>query len=341
MDLVKLKRELYRLVHPVHWYRQLRYQGQRVQTGLFGAPVFEDYSAALPKVDRGDHLIGLVLYAPSGIRPDTLSVLSALASIPTMKPFVMCNHTMTDQDKRQLKTLGVPYVQAHNRGWDFGTYRNFCLTAHHHLNPESLDHIRLTFMNDSFIFPLMGQGLDFLKRLQGPGFCGPIEQTSSQIRSRHLCSFCISFSGSKLRDSAFVSFWRGYRPLADRFYTIRSGEVGFSRAMLSAGHDLHPAFSKQDLLKAVTKADRADLLAALVPLVHLALLSKEEAAKLAEGESHIVRERIHQLIKGYQNLRLLPLYTIFLDLPFAKVRDLKDYPRLNDWYLKTYGLGLS
>ena len=340
MTASKVRRELRRLVRVRHWIQQLRYQRQRAASAILGAPNFVDYADALPHAEAGDHLVSFVLYAPDGIRADTLHVLKAMAAIPRLKPVALCNHAVSTNDMAQLRALGVPFVQAANTGWDLGTHRNFCLSLARRFGDKVPD-LRLTLTNDSFVFPLVGTVEDLLSQLRGPGVCGLLEQRNSRVSSRHLCSFCLSFPGQMLLDPAFLSFWRRFRPLPDRAYAIRSGEVAFSRALRAAGHDLRALYQKDELIHALADAPLTKLQSALMPLQLSDLITPRAAEEWATLDVQALTANLQDLVHRTQSLRLSPLFTLFCGLPIAKTRDLRDYPALNHWYAETYGLSLK
>ncbi len=340
MNASKLRREMQRVLRGRHWVQQLRYQIQRTHSAILGAPDFVDYSDFMPDVSAGDHLIGFVIYAPDGIRADTLYVLKAMTTMSRVKPMALCNHALSIDDRSQLHALGVPFVQANNKGRDFATYRNFCLSLAKRFEGKAPD-LRLTLMNDSFVFPLFGTVQDLLSQLDGPGVCGLLEQRSSRVNGDYLCSFCLSLQGQILLDPVFLSFWRGFRPLADRAYTIRSGEVALSRVLQGAGHKLRVLYQKDQLTQALAQATLAKLKSALEPLRFNDLIQTREVEQWAGLDAQTLAAKLMDLVDRTQSLRLLPLFTLFCGLPIAKKRDFCDYPALNHWYSETYDLGIQ
>ena len=336
----KLKRELGRLFRVSHWQALLRFQYQLFMTWALGAPEHEDISAYFPALNREDTFICFVVYAPTGIREDTREALRQLAEGAQLRVLVVANHLLTPSDRRFLEGLNVAFVQGDNQGRDFGPYRDFCLSlATRQSTCDQPICRRLVLMNDSIAFPFQGRAVDMFDGFDGAAIYGMIEQRNSRVKSDHLCSFCLSFPPSVLQDPTFLGFWQRYSPRADRYYTIRAGEVTLSRTLRAAGYDLRAKYTKSRLLEAIAQAQGAKLPQAWEAARVAQLGSAQDIAAWRNSCLESQRQGLAALVGRHQGLRLLPLFAVFLRLPFAKQHDLHGYPGLKAWYAKAFDQG--
>ena len=68
------------------------------------------------------------------------------------------------------------------------------------------------------------------------------------------------------------------------------------------------------------------------------VLNSQESAKLKALTPEIKRKFLKPYLQNTENLRLSPVYTLVMNMPFIKRRNLHIYPRLAQWYAENYGI---
>lgn len=136
-------------------------------------------------------------------------------------------------------------VHRENVGRDFGGYKDAIGVVFHRFPGAQ----RLIIANDSIFY--FRQGLDrLIARLDGPGdFIGVTEGD----RRFHVGSYLMSFGPALLASDAFRAFWRDYKPIGTRRWTVFNGEGALSAALVAAGFTptiLFPAEALRPFLKA-------------------------------------------------------------------------------------------
>lgn len=119
-----------------------------------------------------------------------------------------------------------------NSGWDFGGWRDVIGTE----DLTRFDRVILT--NSSVIGPLFPLGPIFKEiEARDPDIWGMV---SSKNKGLHLQSYFLSASAKVVASDAWRSFWDSVEDFDDKNKVIRRYEVGFSKAMSSAGFQLLP-----------------------------------------------------------------------------------------------------
>lgn len=119
-----------------------------------------------------------------------------------------------------------------NIGWDFAAWRDAMAAE----DLTAFDRVILT--NSSVIGPLYPLGPIFEDmEAQDPDIWGMV---ASRNKGLHLQSYFLSVSKNVTKSEHWDNFWTSVRNYNDKNKVIRSYEVGFSQAMISAGFVLKP-----------------------------------------------------------------------------------------------------
>src|SRR5262249_20952941 len=104
---------------------------------------------------------------------------------------------------------------------------------------------RLMLVNDSLFF--LERGLSkLIADLDGPQeFIGVTEVFEDHY---HVQSFMLSLGPSVVRSTSFRKFWRRYRPISTRRWSIHKGEVRLTRRLTKAGFRPHVLFQAAQLI---------------------------------------------------------------------------------------------
>ena len=328
----KIRREMLRLLNPMHFWEQGRFWSTVLWARMVHTPAFTDMSADVPKLMADDHLIGFVVYSPEGIRADTRNTLKSLQGLRNVKILVLVNHDVTPSDLDFFTETGLAHRARKNTGYDFGAYRDLVLSL------EGQTFRRLTLMNDSFIFPIHGTIAEMIAGLETSPFTGLSEQGERKVKTRHVCSFCLSFDKTVFTQSIFQKFWRGYSPQIDRRYTIKAGEISLSQYLIRNGIQSKVMYEKTGLVENFKGVSDVYLNQIITTLKYSEVLDANESVKLKALTPEVKRELLKTYLQNTENLRLSPVYTLVMKMPFIKRRNLQIYPDLAQWYAKNYGI---
>ncbi|WP_428696426.1 rhamnan synthesis F family protein [Stappia sp.] len=165
-----------------------------------------------------------VVYTKLGLQPFTRTAIDALNKLGVNIVFVS-NMKLSDTMREELAASGHLVVERENLGRDFGAYKD----GIHLLRERDKNIERLILMNDSvFYFP---EGLeDVFRKLVGPQpFIGFTEVFEHHY---HVQSFLISFGREVIDHPQFLKYWREYRPISTRRWSIHKGEVGLTKMLV-------------------------------------------------------------------------------------------------------------
>jgi hypothetical protein len=133
-----------------------------------------------------------------------------------------------------------------NLGRDFAAYQlatNLLLDANTAVE-------RLLYCNDSVFYLDKNDSKDIFGTLISADEPW-IGMTETHEVHYHVSSWCFQMSHEALNSTAFVNFWRRYRPIDSRKHAICRGEVELSRVMLRAQFIPNVLFSADSLLRAL------------------------------------------------------------------------------------------
>jgi Rhamnan synthesis protein F len=117
-------------------------------------------------------------------------------------------------------------------------------------------------MNDSVWFPMQGDPIPQLEaRLDDGGLDAVGLNQDQKVRyhddgtyhfeQRHLESYFFLFSKACLESSAFTSFWAEYRMSSNKTFTIKHGEIGFSKHMMRHGARFEGVMQRSKFIEAI------------------------------------------------------------------------------------------
>lgn len=241
----KVGRELRRFV------RQSRAAPGALASYLFAAKYYDLALAGkirrtLGEVPASTKVAVYLIYPNHGLQASHLRSLGYLAS-KGYAPVVVSNLALDAADRDRLLPLCHLCIERPNFGYDFGGYRDGVLAVADTIS--TLD--RLLLINDSTWFALPGRHdwLDEAEALNvdlaaaasnfGIPRVDPAQFQSIEWNYRtthrnfHFCSFALLFGNRVLADPDFLRFWRNF-PLTNRKNrTVRRGEIGLSKWILS------------------------------------------------------------------------------------------------------------
>lgn len=173
----------------------------------------------------------LVLYTRHSIPAFTRTLLDAIGRTD-INLVVVSNGPLSAGLRDELRDRACLLIERENLGRDFGAYKDGLFV----IQSRFPDIERLILMNDSVFY--FEKGLDaMLRDLRGPADL--IGTTETFEFHYHIQSFILSFSRNLLDNAHFRQFWRHYRPISTRRWSIHKGEVGFTRHMMKAGIGPH------------------------------------------------------------------------------------------------------
>lgn len=324
-------RELKRLVRLGHWNGRIRFLLAIMAAWFRRVPAYRRLDTLLTAAKGEPHAIVMVIYCPKGMPADTRALIQALQHDPSIHLMIISKTPLLDQDAQFLKDQGCNITTVANRGFDFESYRDGVLT----LLDSGVSFQKLTIMNDTFVVLNVPALMKLLIGADTPapgGWTGFFLQGRKRARDRHLGAFCLTFDGQVARQRAFEQFWRAYKPSNNRDYTIRFGEIGLSKALFSADARFDVLYERQALIRRVFDQPAETIKVIAEGLHLLEILNDHERASLSSLDLAQRRSFLADKIANTENLRLMPIYSLLMDLPIAKRRNLRAYPGLAAWY---------
>ena len=132
-------------------------------------------------------------------------------------------------EKDKLRPLADRWMEIDNIGYDFFSWRTGIVSAADHL----ADYDELVLMNSSVVGPVFPPaGVFGNMRRSAADFWG---MTESLEITPHLQSYFLVFRKRLLGDPAFLDYWRGLRPLANRQDVIDQYELKLTRHFAERG----------------------------------------------------------------------------------------------------------
>ena len=271
----KLKRELRRLVP-----KTLETLAEPFRFLAF-VPLYDLRKSRLMRVTQGvvaqgKEIAVYLIYAPGGVQASHHHMLSEMLRAG-ISPMVVSTLPLSDADRDSLRQLSFRVIERPNVGYDFGGYRDGILSIADLL--PTLD--RLWILNDSAWLVDQSPSWFDAARAMGKDFVGSVSKFGIRKvdvedhgritweidhgnRKYHLASNTWSLGPAILRDPGFVIFWKRLQIRDSKYYTVRRGEIGFSRWVIDRGFshgttlnvetlDLKLAALDDDELDTVTK----------------------------------------------------------------------------------------
>jgi hypothetical protein len=178
----------------------------------------------------------LALYSSQPLPNFTANIIAALEASP-VNLIVVANSRLEPYLRAQLLQRCNLLIERANLGRDFGGYRDGISV----LMRSVRDIDRLVLLNDSLFYCQRGLA-KLVEDLCGPHeFIGVTEVFEIHY---HVQSYMLSFGPAAVRNRVFRKFWRKYRPISTRRWSVHKGEVRLTRRLTKAGfrpHILHQA----------------------------------------------------------------------------------------------------
>ncbi|WP_299961970.1 rhamnan synthesis F family protein [uncultured Roseobacter sp.] len=188
-----------------------------------------------------------LIYPNHGLQQSHIHALDEMRAAGVC-PIVVANVPLSDNDREQLRTKAFRILERPNEGYDFGGYRDGILS----LEAMFPDLQRLWLFNDSIWFvpqPLnwfeqaRAMGKDYvaatsscgLERIDPERFRDISGVFSTNSRRFHYASYALCIGPAILRDPRFFAFWQNYNLTNNKHLTVRRGERGLTRWVVSNG----------------------------------------------------------------------------------------------------------
>jgi hypothetical protein len=202
----------------------------------------------------GRHAIFLI-WQPRGVPWYVQNALDALATAQ-VNVLLVVNHQLSDARRAELQAQCARIMIRDNTGFDIGGFQDGTNLLRQTQGVE-----RVMYLNDSVYFFRKGLS-ELFERLMSSraDVCSAFENWEIHY---HFQSFCLSISAAALHHPDVVAFWRNYLPVNSRLWAINNGEVGFSRALLSAVSSIEVIYAPtrlQHILASLPKGDLARLI---------------------------------------------------------------------------------
>lgn len=209
-------------------------------------------------IKRRDKVAIFLFYQPNGIAPSVFLTLDYLIR-NGYAPLIVMNSPILPQDAERLLASSWLLVTRPNFGYDFGGYRDgLRILRGAGEMPE-----RLIIMNDSVWFPMQGDPIPELEARLDDGKLDAVGLNQDQKVRYHkdgthsyelgqLESYFFLFSKTCVESDAFSDYWRNYRMSSNKPYTIKHGEVGFSRHLMRHGARLEGVLMRSNFIEAIS-----------------------------------------------------------------------------------------
>jgi rhamnan synthesis protein F len=207
---------------------------------------------------KSDRYVILVLYAKGPLPKFTSNLIDAIDRSP-LNLVVVSNAELDPALQSYLLGKCHLLIDRVNLGRDFGAYRdgiNIILRRIRNIE-------RLVLLNDSLFY--FENGLkNLINRLNGDQeFIGLTEVFEFHY---HVQSFAVSFGPNVVKHKKFLDFWRKYRPISSRRWSIHKGEVSLTRQITKAGFRPHIVFQAAELVAALGDRPIREILESLTLL---------------------------------------------------------------------------
>lgn len=176
---------------------------------------------------EGQSILLLAIFEQDNLRKDVVNLLKVAKKLGLYTLVVntrKLNKNETDINKELLDT----YIEQHNFGRDFGSYKkgfNYIFKQKYHLSAK-----RILMMNDSVFFESSRLN-QFIKELVNSKD-EVLGATRNYEISVHLGSFCISLAKTITTNQNFIRFWRNFARSDVRPVVIEKGEMGLSKLLM-------------------------------------------------------------------------------------------------------------
>ena len=196
-----------------------------------------------------------VFYGRESIPAFTQTVIDAIAR-RGLNLVISTNAKITAGLREALLEKSCLLIERADLGRDFGGYKDGISIIEKRFGVPD----RLILLNDSLFF--FEKGLDeFIERFDGDADLYAMTEVFEH--HYHLGSFALSLGGVVLRSKRFRRYWKAYRPVSTRRWSIHKGEVGLTQTLMRAGFKPHVLYHGAKLLASLSKLDSQGYLSVL------------------------------------------------------------------------------
>ncbi len=272
LPLWKISRELHRSIGQLFWKWP-----NLITSYLFSRKYYELVLARKIVVTTGQQPVTpkialYLIYPVTGVLASHLRALEYLSE-HGYAPVIVSNVPLSPEDREVLIAKCWQLIERPNFGYDFGGYRDGFL----HIKKYLGDAERLVLLNDSVWFPLPGSD-DWLQSVEdlGVDYAGAISnfgidrhdpdkfrdikwEYSTSHKNFHYCSFALAISANIFRSEDFLKFWQDFRLTNNKTRTVRRGEIGLSKWVISRGYSHGQTFDIQNIDRKLIALSDAEL----------------------------------------------------------------------------------
>jgi hypothetical protein len=261
--------------------------------------------------DNGHYAIFLI-WQPKCLPWYVINALDALYQ-ERVNVIVVANHKLKDEQRAYLRTRASKIMVRDNSGFDMGGFRD----ATRYLSSHSVRPRKLIYMNDSVYYMERGLHRMIRQMLDEPAdVVGTFENWEIHY---HLQSFCMSVSERVFASETFTKFWQNYLAVDSRVWAINEGEVGLSRAIMSAAESVKILYSVNEL-----RMQLGDVSPTAMSEMHLFLPGpvRTETGIYKELPSHLLANDICERVMQRSQIHTSGFFFMkYCDCPLVK-RDL-------------------
>ncbi|MEO1537178.1 MAG: rhamnan synthesis F family protein [Pseudomonadota bacterium] len=238
-----------------------------------GLPLFEG------SIEERKKIAIILVFQPHGLLPSCIEQCHWMVE-NGYAPLVVANHDLQQTDIERLRPVTWRSVIRPNFGYDFGGYRDALIS----LTQWGVSPDTIMILNDSVWLPVHPE-TNLLHRLEThpADIAGSIERVREE--ERFLESYCYRIKGDLLGQPAFQDFWVSLQLTSNKYYVIRRGERGFSRAMRNAGYSVGAVYDPPGMMGALREAEPEFLRKTLSYAAFLPIEKLREWRALCEAET--------------------------------------------------------
>jgi hypothetical protein len=204
---------------------------------------------------KSDRYVLFVVYAKQSVPVFIETVLKAIGR-SHLNLVISTNARITEEQRDVLLDKCNLLIERVDLGRDFGGYRDGIRILQRRCNNIE----RLILLNDSLFY--FENGLDAL--IGGlDGEHDVIGMTEVFEHHYHMGSYAISVSRAVLQNPRFQRYWKRYRPIPTRRWSIHKGEVGLTRMLMKAGFKPHILYHGAQLTPYMRSATWHELMTAI------------------------------------------------------------------------------
>jgi hypothetical protein len=204
---------------------------------------------------KSDRYVLFVVYAKQSIPAFIETILQAIGR-SRLNLVISTNARITEKQRDVLLDKCNLLIERVDLGRDFGGYRDGIRILQRRCNNIE----RLILLNDSLFY--FENGLDAL--VGGlDGEHDVIGMTEVFEHHYHIGSYAISVSHAVLQNPQFQRYWKKYRPIPTRRWSIHKGEVGLTRMLMKAGFKPHILYHGARLTPYMRSAHLHELMTAI------------------------------------------------------------------------------